>query len=356
MIGNHAISVIADAFLKNPDAFDRDLAYEAVKHSSLSSDFNYKSDWDKYMRYGYMPSDSVIHESVSRTLEFTFNDWCVAQMAKKMGNMEDYRCFSERAGFYKNLFDPETLLMRGRKTDGSWVSPFDPVKISHDATGGGEYTEGNAWQYSWHVQHDINGLIDLMGGEEVFASMLDSLFSFDINVYGDGLTVDVTGLIGQYAHGNEPCHHVAYLYNYAGQAWKTQEMIHRIKTTLYGPGRDGLCGNDDCGQMSAWYIFSALGFYPVTPGADYYVIGTPSYKKSTIHLPNGKSFTVLANNLSKENFYIQSAMLNGKKYSKSFIYISDIEQGGIIEFTMGPEPQKSWGKSPEDRPVQRIEK
>ncbi|MDP4183808.1 MAG: GH92 family glycosyl hydrolase [Bacteroidota bacterium] len=355
MIGNHAIPVIVDAYLRGTKGFDANLAYEAVKHSSMNSAFNFKVDWDNYMKYGYLPSDIIKEEAVSRTLESAYDDWCVAQMAKKMGKTEDYKYFSKRAGFYKNLFDPENSLMRGRKTNGAWVSPFDHFKISHTGDAGGDYTEGNAWQYTWQVQQDVNGLIDLMGGDRKFITKLDSLFHLNSNVYGDGFVLDVTGLIGQYAHGNEPCHHVAYLYNFAGAPWKTQEMVNRIKNTLYSDKRDGLCGNDDCGQMSAWYVFGALGFYPVTPGADYFVIGTPSFKQTKLHLPNGKTFVVKADNLSKDNFYIQSAKLNGKTYTKSYIKVDDIRKGGVLEFVMGPEPQKEWGSKAEDRPVSRIE-
>lgn len=277
MIGHHAIPVLADTLVNNFCTFDAELAYEAAKHSSTTDGFNFKADWGKYMRYGYLPSDSIRVEAVSRTLEFAYNDWCVAQMAKKLGKTEDYEYFSKRAAFYKNLFDKETLFMRGRNTDGNWVYPFDSFKISHSGTGGGDYTEANAWQYTWHVQHDVEGLIRWMEGEEKFVSKLDSLFILEPNVYGDGLTVDVTGLIGQYAQGNEPCHHVAYLYDYAGMPWKTQGKINEIKNTFYENSREGLCGNDDCGQLSVWYIFGALGFYPVCPGSDYYAIGTPSF-------------------------------------------------------------------------------
>jgi len=354
MIGHHAIPVIADALINDFCKFDAELAYKAVKHSSTADEFNYKADWGKYMRYGFLPSDSIPVESVSRTLEFTYDDWCVAQMANKLGKTDDYQYFLNRADFYKNLFDKSTLFMRGRNSDSSWVSPFDPLKVSHSGTGGGDYTEANAWQYTWHVQHDVNGLIDLMEGEEKFVSKLDSLFQLETKVYGDGLTVDVTGLIGQYAHGNEPCHHVAYLYNYAGQPWKTQELVHKIKSSLYGSSRDGLCGNDDCGQLSAWYIFGALGFYPVCPGSDFYVIGTPSFSYVKLKLPNENEFVIKAHNLSKDNYYIQSAKLNGKDYSKSYIMVKDIQEGGIIEFQMGPEPQKEWGNRTKDRPEQRT--
>ena len=352
MIGNHAIPVIADAFLKGVKGFDPELAYEAVKHSSVNNGYNYKVDWSKYMKYGYLPSDLVHVESVSRTLELTYDDWCVAQMAKKLGKIDDYRYFSRRAAFYKNLFDKNTSFMRGRNSDGSWVSPFDPIKVTHSETGVGDYTEANAWQYTWSVQHDVNGLIELMGGGKRFVTKLDSLFLLPSKVYG--YCLDVSGLIGQYAQGNEPCQHIAYLFNYAGMPWKTQKIVHKIKTTLYFNSRDGLCGNDDCGQTSAWYVFGALGFYPVTPGADFYVIGTPSFSYVKLKLPNGNKFVIKAHNLSDNNYYIQSAKLKGKNYTKSYISYDDIKKGGIMEFTMGPGPQKKWGSKTKDCPVQRI--
>lgn len=240
--------------------------------------------------------------------------------------------------------------MRGRNSDGSWATPFDTFKISHESTGGGNYTEGNAWQYTWHVQHDVPGLINLMGGPEKFVAKLDSLFILDSKVYGDGLTVDVTGLIGQYAHGNEPCHHVPYLYTYAGQPWRTQEIINEVKNTLYKNSRDGLCGNDDCGQMSAWYIFGSLGFYPLCPGSNSYVIGTPSFESLKIELANKNKFTVKAHNLTNDNFYIQSAKLNGENYTKTYITYADVINGGVLEFTMGAKPNKDWGTQQEDFP------
>jgi predicted alpha-1,2-mannosidase len=338
MIGHHSIPVIADALVNNFCEFDTGLAFDAVKHSSTTDQFNFKADWEKYMRYGYLPADSIPVESVSRTLEFAYNDWCVAQMAKILGKTGDEEYFSKRAGFYRNLFDRETSLMRGRNSDGSWVEPFDPFKISHASSGGGDYTEANAWQYTWHVQHDPEGLIGLMGGRERFANKLDSLFILEPKVYGDGLTVDVTGLIGQYVHGNEPCHHVPYLYTYAGMPWKTQEKVREIKNTFYKNSRDGLCGNDDCGQLSAWYFFGALGFYPACPGTDYYVIGTPSFPGSKIHLPGGKEFVIQSEKLSDGSFYITSSKLNGKDHSIPFINIRDIRQGGRLEFEMGPTP------------------
>jgi len=286
----------------------------------------------------------IKEESVSRTLELSYNDYCVAKMAKKLGETNDYEYFSKRANYYINLFDPSTGFMRGKDSNGKWREPFDKFTISHAGTAGGDYTEGNAWQYMWSVQQDPDGLVNLMGGKDSFANKLDSLFNLQPIIKGSGFTGDVSGLIGQYAHGNEPCHHVAYLFNYAGQPWKTQYWVNNIKSTLYNNTRKGLCGNDDCGQMSAWYIFSSLGFYPITPGSDSYIIGTPSFKSAKINLPNGKIFTIKAPTVSKDNFYIQNATFNYQNYSNSNIRYTDIQKGGILEFIMGDSPQEKWGK------------
>lgn len=353
MIGNHSIPVIADNYLKGVGDFDAERAFNALKRSSTLS--HPKSDWETYMKYGYWPSDIVVEEAVSRTLECTYDDWCVAQMAKMLGKDDEYDYFIERAGFYKNLFDNETGLMRGRNSDGSWVEPFDPLKISHAGTGGGDYTEGNAWQYTWHVQHDVNGLIDLIGGDDRFVEKLDSLFILESVVYGDGKTVDISGLIGQYVHGNEPCHHVAYLYNYAGQPWKTQERINNIMNTMYNNTPAGLCGNDDAGQMSAWYIFSGLGFYPVTPASDDLIVGTPRYSKAVVHLPSGEDLIITRLNGSEENYYVKSISLNSNLSNRSYLKASEIMKGGSLEFTMSGVPAKEFGSRPADRPVSKIE-
>lgn len=338
MIGHHAIPVLTDAMINGFGSFDEKLAYEAAKLAQTTDDFNMKADWEKYMRYGYLPADSIIVESVSRTLEFAYNDWCVAQMAEYLGYAKDAEYFTKRAQFYRNVFDEKNKLMRGRNSDGSWFTPFDKFKVSHAGTGGGNYTEANAWQYTWHVQHDIPGLIDLMGGNEAFVTKLDSLFAFDPDVYGDGLTLDVTGLIGQYAHGNEPCHHVPYMYNFAGAPSKTQEMVSEIKNTLYQNSRDGLCGNDDCGQLSVWYLWGALGFYPVCPGDYYYSIGSPSFKKATLELPNSNTFVIKAENAGKENIYIQSMKLNGQDFPGYELKIKDVLAGGELDFEMEASP------------------
>ncbi|MDD2247437.1 MAG: GH92 family glycosyl hydrolase [Proteiniphilum sp.] len=335
MIGNHAIPVIVDAYLKGFRDYDVEKAYEAIKVSSTENHFN--SSWDIYNKFGYYPFDLIEVESVSRTLESNFDDFCVAQMAKAMGKMGDYNSFSERAGFFKNLFDPESKLMRGRDSGGEWRTPFNSLRLSHASTAGGDYTEGNAWQYTWHVQHDIEGLISLMGGKGLFASKLDSLFFLAPDKMNSGFTADVTGLIGQYAHGNEPSHHVAYLYQYVDQPWKTESLIREIFDRFYLPKPDGLCGNDDCGQMSAWYIFSAMGFYPVNPVGQEYVVGAPQLPKITLHLENNKTFSVVAKNLSKENKYVKSITLNGIKLKGFTLSHQDIMDGGELIFEMSNE-------------------
>lgn len=295
---------------------------------------------------GYIPAD-MEQESVSKTLEYAYDDWCIAQVAKALGYKDDYALFTERAGYYRNLFDKTTGFMRGRNLDGSWRSPFNPRFSTLLQP---EYTEGNAWQYSWFVPHDVRGLIGLMGGREKFTSRLDSLFHQSSNLEGTGAPSDVSGLIGLYAHGNEPSHHIAYLYDYAGQPWKTQELVRRILRELYGDGPDGLCGNEDCGQMSAWYVMSALGFYPVNPAEGIYVIGSPAVEGATIDVGEGKTFTVTARNMSRENVYVQSVALNGQPLDKTYIRHADIMGGGTLEFVMGPAPNKKWGSDPSAAP------
>lgn len=332
MIGNHAIPVIVDAYLKGFRGFDVEEAYAAIRGSSTVS--HQHSDWEVYDRYGYYPFDIIPKESVSRTLESAYDDYCVARMAKSLGKEKDYAYFSRRASYYKNLLDPSTTMMRGKDSKGKWRTPFDTFLLSHAATSGGDYTEGNAWQYTWHVQHDVEGLIDLLGGKEKFANKLDSLFFLESSAENTGFTQDVTGLIGQYAHGNEPSHHVAYLYNYAGQPYKTQQLIREIFDRFYLPKPDGLCGNDDCGQMSAWYIFSAMGFYPVNPIGGEYILGAPQVEEVTISLPNDKTFTMQAKGLSHENKYVKSVTWNGKPVENFRIHHSEIMKGGELVFVM----------------------
>lgn len=332
MIGNHAVPVIVDAYLKGFDGFDAERAFEAIKHS-LTTPLP-KSDWTQYDRYGYFPFDLTVNESVSRTLECCYDDYCAAQMARALGKESDYDFFINRSGFYKNIFDPQTKLMRAKDSKGVWREPFDKFTPSHDSTCGGDYTEGNAWQYVWHVQHDVDGLIELMGGSEAFCAKLDTLFVLEHEVSNNGFSSDVTGLIGQYAHGNEPSHHVAYLYRLAGKPHKTEEMVNLICRTQYHDGVNGLCGNDDCGQMSAWYIFSVMGFYPVNPCGGKYVLGAPQLPEAKILLSNGKTFTVKAKNWSENNMYVERVELNGTVLTSDCISHNDIVAGGKLVFYM----------------------
>ncbi len=342
MIGYHAVPVIADAFLKGIRGYDARAALEAMKASATREHFGL----DHYMEQGYIPSEGE-GESVSKTLEYAYDDWCIAQVASALGLEDDYLCYIQRAQSYRNIYDPSTGFMRAR-FNGGWYEPFDPYEVNFN------YTEANAWQYTFYVPQDVEGLIELMGGRESFVRRLDSLFSARPELTGRGQP-DITGLIGQYAHGNEPSQHMAYLYSYAGRPWKTQAMARRIMDELYGPGPDGLCGNEDCGQMSAWYVLSALGFYPVTPGSDIYVIGTPLFPRAEIDLGGGKRFVVEAHGVSPENIYIQSATLNGKEYSKSYVRHADIVGGGTLRFEMGPAPNEEWGTGMGNEPVSSIE-
>ena len=329
MIANHGVAVIAEAYRKGFRGFDAERAFNMVKRTQTVS-HKHKSNWENYMKYGYFPTDLTEVESVSSTLESVYDDYAAADMAQRMGKTEDAAYFSKRADFYKNLFDSQTQFMRPRNSDGSWKTPFDPSEVAHAESKGGDYTEGNAWQYTWHVQHDVPGLIALFGSEEAFINKLDSVFTVELKT----TQADVTGLIGQYAHGNEPSHHVTYLYALAGKPERTQELIRQIFDTQYRPEPDGLCGNDDCGQMSAWYMFSAMGFYPVDPVSGNYVFGAPQLPQITLNLANGKTFTVIAEDLSEENKYVESITLNGEPYTKNYITHEDILKGGTLVFKM----------------------
>ena len=341
MIGYHAVPVIWEAYSKGVTSFDANKAYEAMKFSAME---------DKNALKGYKANGYIKYmddgQSVSRTLEYAYDDWCIAQMAKKLGKEEDYKYFIERAQYYKNVYDVTTGFMRPRN-DG-FLSPFDPFEVNH------HYTEGNSWQYSFYVPQDLSGQMKLLGGKEKLAAFLDSLFSASTKLTGHKQP-DITGLIGQYVHGNEPSHQIAYEYNYAGQPWKTQAMVRRIMNEMYRDQPDGLAGNEDCGQMSAWYIFSALGFYPVCPGSEQYAIGSPIVDKAIIHLEDGKSFTILAKNNNVQNVYINSAKLNGKEYTKSFLTFDDIIKGGTFELEMNNAPNTKWGSADNDVPVTKIE-
>ena len=333
MVANHGVSVVAEAYHKGFRGFDADKAFEAVKRTQTVS-HPQKSNWEDYMTYGYFPSDRTPAESVSSTLESVYDDYAAADMASLLGRKEDEEIFRRRADFYKNLFDKETGFMRPRMADSTWRTPFDPSSVGHSESVGGDYTEGNAWQYTWHVQHDVDGLIELMGGREPFLAKLDSMFTLQLVTEQS----DVTGLIGQYAHGNEPSHHVTYLYALAGRPWRTQELIREIFDTQYRPLPDGLCGNDDCGQMSAWYMFSAMGFYPVDPVSARYVFGAPQLPHFVLRLADGKRFEIEARNLSKENKYVKSIELNGKPYTLPYITHEDITKGGKLVYEMTSSP------------------
>jgi predicted alpha-1,2-mannosidase len=341
MIGYHAASVIADAAAKGIDGFDRERAFAAMKHSADMKHFGL----DAYTNHGYISMEEE-RESVSKTLEYAYDDWCIAEMARLLGHQSDYNRFINRAQFYKNVFDAESGFMRPR-TNADWLAPFDPREVSFS------FTEANSWQYTFFVPQDIDGLIGLMGGKQKFAGNLDKMFAADSKTTGRE-QADITGLIGQYAHGNEPSHHMAYLYNYVNQPWKTQFRVRQILDKFYKPEPDGLIGNEDCGQMSGWYVLSAAGFYPVTPGSSIYAIGSPLFPEVRFNLENGNSFVITARGVSGTNIYIQSARLNGKTYNRSYLMHEDLMAGGELVFEMGAEPNQTWGSGENDAPVSRI--
>jgi len=289
MIGNHSIPVIVDAYLKGFKGFDAEQLYQQIKSTLTVS--HIKCDWHSYDSCGYFPCDITKVESASRTLECCYDDYCAARMARALGHNEDAEFFEKRSGYWKNLFDPDYKLIRSRNSKGEWDTPFDPLLVGHHSSGGA-FTEGNSWQYSWHVLHDARGLMEAMGGREAFVAKLDSLFTMPSELHGTGPVVDVSGMIGQYAHGNEPSHHVIYLYALAGEKEKAAELIHKVWSEQYLDAPDGLSGNDDCGQMSAWYIFSMLGFYPVNPCGGEYVVVEPQVEKARINIPGGKTFVI----------------------------------------------------------------
>ena len=333
MIGTHSVPVIVDAYLKGFRGFDAEEAYSAIRASLRESHANRrKENWNLLDKYGYYPCDMIKAESASRTLECAYDDWCAAQMAKALGKDEDFAFFSRRAQNYRNLFDRGSLLMRPRDSEGRWMEPFNPFRMGYGD--GYDFTEGNAWQYSWHVMHDPEGLVELFGGREKFAERLDMLFKFPERIEGQGEVGDATGLIGQYAHGNEPSHHVAYFYQYAGRPRRTAEIVREVFDRFYLNKPDGLCGNDDCGQMSAWYVFSAMGFYPFNPCGGEYVLGAPQLPEVTLRLPGGREFAIMAKNLSEKNKYVKSVCLNGKKLDGFKITHEEIMAGGTLEFEM----------------------
>jgi len=345
MIGYHAVPVITDAIFKGLTTVNRGEALDAMKASALQDARGLA--WLKPPETrGFIPADRE-PESVSKTLEYAFDDWCIARLAAKLERQDDRRFFETRAGFYRNLFDPSTGFMRGRLADGSWQTPFSPRSAKQELH---PYTEGNAWQYTWSVMHDVRGLMTLMGGRDAFVRKLDELFDQPSVVEGADAPPDISGLIGQYAHGNEPSHHVAYLYAYAGAPWKASARVAQIASTLYGTGPQGLCGNENCGQLSAWYLFSAMGFYPVNPAGGVYVIGAPQLERVAIDLGAQRTFVVQADGLSPSNLYVTGATLNGKPLDRCYITHDEISLGGTLRVTMGAEPNRSWASSPDAAP------
>ncbi len=341
MVGYHAVPVIVDAYLKGFDGFDPQKAFEAVKRAAM-----HEHEGVGYLKkMGYIPGDKEV-ESVAKALEYAIDDACIALMAKALGKDDDYAYFKKRSEAYTVYFDKETQFMRGKMADGSWRTPFDPIASRHRAD---DYCEGNAWQYTWLVPQNPEGLIELFGSEQAFITKLDRLFTMSSDL-GEGASADISGLIGQYAHGNEPGHHITYLYAFAGQPWKTAEKVRQIMETMYNDTPEGLCGNEDCGQMSAWYVLSAMGFYPVHPANGVYVFGSPEVDAATITLTQGKAFTIRAEKNSKENIYIQSVSYNGKPYTKGYITHQMIVDGGELVLTMGSQPNKAFAVKPADRP------
>ena len=337
MTGYHSIPVITEAYIKGIKGFDIKKAYEAMKTTMMQDE----RGLNHYKKYGYIPHN-LLDESVTITLEYAYNDWCVAQIAKELGEEEDYTYFMNRSKAYEHLFDAETGFMRGKNEAGTaWKEPFDPKFSAHRV--GAEYTEGNAWQHSWFVLHDVENLIKMHGGEAKFTDKLEQLFTESSEITGNDVSADITGLIGQYAHGNEPSHHIAYMYNFANKPWKTQYWVREILKTQYNTTPNGLSGNEDCGQMSAWYVFSAMGLYPYSPASGEYQIGSPLFETSTIKISEEISFTIKAENVSDENMYIQSATFNGKEFNRTSISHKEIQQGGTLQFVMGNTPNKNWG-------------
>ncbi|AKQ46576.1 alpha-mannosidase [Rufibacter radiotolerans] len=343
MTGYHAVPVLADALMKGYLPEKANEIYAAMEASAAQN----VRGTDFYRTYGYIPADKD-GWSVTKTLEYAYDDWCIAQVAKKLNKPQDYQKYMKRAASYKALFDKQTRFMRGKNANGSWVSPFDPFHSEHGFDG--IYIEGTAWQHSWIVPHDVQGLINLFGSDASFIQHLDSTFNVTSKMTGPNVSPDISGLIGQYAHGNEPSHHIAYLYNYAGKPWKTQEKVRQIMTTMYSSKPDGLAGNEDCGQMSAWYVFSAMGFYPVNPADGNYVLGSPLVTQARIEVGPNKYFEVEAKNNSTRNLYVQAVSLNGKALERSYITHQEVMQGGKLTFVMGDTPNQKWATAPAQSP------
>jgi predicted alpha-1,2-mannosidase len=341
MIGYHAVPVIADAYLKGIPGFSADEALDAMVASATNGRY---AGLDQYMKLGWVPADKD-RESASKTLEYAYDDWTIARVAKAMGREDVAARFSQRAGNWRNVFDEKTGFVRARNSDGKFREPFDPA-----VAGNGDYTEGNAWQYSWYAPQDTAELIRRMGGDRRFVQKLDTLFDSKVDPASFANVEDISGLIGFYAHGNEPSHHIGYLYVYAGAPWRTQQRLAQIVSSQYQPTPDGLAGNDDLGQMSAWLLFTSFGFYPVTPGSGEYVIGRPFVNHAVLHLPNGKQFTISVENLSDANGYVGSVRLNGKPLTRTFIRHEEIMAGGELHFVMQAKPDTQWGTSRASRP------
>ena len=347
MIGNHAIPIITEAYLKGFRNYD---ANEALNDMIASTDKN-REQLQDYRDKGYIPTAEG-RQSVSKVLEYAYDDACIARLAKSLGKDDLAEKYAKRSQNWENVFDPSTGFMRGKTEDGSWVTPFGKKEMNSITFN--EYTEANAWQYNFFVLHNVPGLIAKLGGDDKFTARLDEMFDTTEKIPNLAMIPDVTGIIGMYSHGNEPDHHVSYLYNYAGQPWKTQTRVRQIASALYTNTPGGICGNDDCGQTSAWYVFTALGFYPVDPASGTYILGSPLFDKITLkldsHFAKGRSFTVIAKNNSAQNPYIQSATLNGQPLTRSWISHAEITAGGKLVLTMGPTPNKDFGSAAADRP------
>lgn len=356
MVGNNSASVLVDAYMKGVKVDDVATLYEGLLHATENVHPEISSTgrlgYEYYNRLGYVPYDVKINENAARTLEYAYNDWCIYKLAKELKRpKKEINMFAHRAMNYKNLFDKETLLMRGKNKDGKFMAPFSPLKW------GDAFTEGNSWHYTWSVFHDPQGLINLMGGDDVFVSMLDSVFSvppvFDDSYYGQVIHEirEMTVMnMGNYAHGNQPIQHMIYLYNYAKQPWKAQYWLRQVMDRLYTPTPDGYCGDEDNGQTSAWYVFSALGFYPVCPGTDQYVLGAPLFKKATVHFENGKTLEIKAPQNSCTNLYIKDMKVNGAEYSKNYVTHSLLQNGGVVDCVMSDTPNIERGIGMEDAP------
>ena len=343
MPGYSSVPVVADAYLKGFGGFDAERAFRAMVGTATNK--NQKAV-PYVLEKGFIPCDKV-HEATSIAMEYAVDDWGIALMAKKMGKDDAYETYLKRGKYYAQYFDTDIHFVRPKMEDGSWRTPYDPFRSVH---GVGDFTEGTGWQYTFFVPQHPEGLIGIMGGDAAFTAKLDSLFCVEGDM-GEGASSDISGLIGQYAHGNEPSHHIAYLYPYAGEQWKTAEKVRYIQKEFYTDQPDGIIGNEDCGQMSAWHIMSALGFYQVNPSNGVLVFGSPLFEKASIRLPGGKTFDVVAQNNNEENIYIQSVTLNGQPYDKSYILYEDVMKGGTLTFVMGNTPNKQFGAAPESRPV-----